>query len=232
LQKLLEEEEFADTEIHVIGHSAGAVFLGPLVKFLASKPGAAKIGVAGLGLQIKTCTLWAPACTIEFFKETYGPVLPQIGNFGMFVLTDGAECDDDCANIYHKSLLYLVSHAMEEVPHVPLLSPGTPILGMDKWLRELGDLKAKKRDVAFAQMLARIEVIRTPNTELPATGRGSTASHHADFDNDGPTVKSALARIVGASTASATAIAGAKLSILETQSSRRDRRRAFDQIMA
>ena len=111
----------------------------------------------------------------------------------LFTLTDGAERDDDCAKIYHKSLLYLVSHAFEAVPHVPLLSPGTPILGMDKWLRELGDMKSKKRDAAFAEMLGRIDVIRTPNTESPAMGRGSTASHHIDFDNDGPTVKSALA---------------------------------------
>ena len=231
LRKLLDEDEFADTEIHVLCHSAGAVFMGPLVKLLASKQGPAKVGVAGLGLPIKSCTLWAPACTIDFFKEHYGPVLPQIGSFGMFVLTDGAERDDDCAKIYHKSLLYLVSHAFEDVPHVPLLSPGTPILGMDKWLREIGDLKSKKRDAAFAQMLARVEVIRSPNTESSATGRGSTASHHGDFDNDGPAVKSALARIVGTSTASATAIAGAKLSIMQTQSSRRDRRRAFDQIL-
>ncbi len=231
LAKLLNEPEFADTEIHVTSHSAGAIFMGPLVKFLASKPGAAKVGVTGLGLPIHTCTLWAPACTIEFFKQNYGPVLSQIADLALFTLTDEAEKDDDCAKIYHKSLLYLVSNACEEVPRVPLLSPGTPILGMEKWLRELGDPKSKKRDAVFAAMLAKIERIRTPNTESPATGRGSTASHHVDFDNDDATVKSTLARIVGASTASATAIAGARLSILQTQSSRRARRQAFDQIM-
>jgi hypothetical protein len=232
LANLLHEEEFKDVEIHVVSHSAGAVFMGPLVKLLASKPGAAKVGVGGLGLPIRTCTLWAPACTIEFFKQNYGPVLPQLGSVGLFTLTDGAEKDDDCAKIYHKSLLYLVSYAFEDVPRIPLLSPGTPILGMEKWLRALSDPKSKQRDAAFAAMLGRIEHIRSPNTDSPATGRGSTASHHGDFDNDDATVKSTLSRIVGVSTVTANLIAAAKLPILQTQSNRRARRQAFDQIMA
>ena len=39
-----------------------------------------------------------------------GPfVAARIKQFAIFTLTDRAEQDDDCANIYHKSLLYLVS---------------------------------------------------------------------------------------------------------------------------
>ena len=51
-------------ELHLVGHSAGAIFHAPLVQLLTSrgniKAGALK-GVQGFGLPIKTCTLWAPA---------------------------------------------------------------------------------------------------------------------------------------------------------------------------
>ncbi len=47
----------------------------------------------------------------------------------MFTLTDKAEQDDNCVNIYNKSLLYLVSNAFEDKQHIPLISDGEPLLG-------------------------------------------------------------------------------------------------------
>ena len=56
-------------------------------------------------------------------------------------LSDQAERDDHCANIYHKSLLYLVSHAFEATPRIPLVRDGVPIVGMEKHARtEFGSL--------------------------------------------------------------------------------------------
>lgn len=49
-----------DVEIHIVGHSAGAIFHAPIVEMLAK---------AGRG--IRTCTLWAPACSVRLFKQSY-----------------------------------------------------------------------------------------------------------------------------------------------------------------
>ena len=70
----------------------------------------------GKPVQFSTCTMWAPACTMDFYRENYLPAIRggSIKQFAIFTLTDRAEQDDDCANIYHKSLLYLVSHAFEK----------------------------------------------------------------------------------------------------------------------
>ena len=65
----------------------------------------------------------------------------QIKQFALFTLTDRAEQDDDCANIYHKSLLYLVSNAFEKELRKPWFrdADGEPLLGMEKFLRQLSD---------------------------------------------------------------------------------------------
>ena len=93
--------------LHLVGHSAGSILLGGLA-------GANQAG--GRPVVFDTCTMWAPACTMEFYREQYVPAIRggSLKQYAIFTLTDRAEQDDDCANIYHKSLLYLVSHAFEK----------------------------------------------------------------------------------------------------------------------
>jgi hypothetical protein len=169
-----------NTEIHVIGHSAGSIFHAPLVQLLAS-----------YGVSIKTCTLWAPACTVELFKQTY---LPLIGNgiesFVLFTMDDKTEQDDNCAGIYNKSLLYLVSNAFEKEPHIPLFCDGIPILGMEKFVKADAQMNA-----LFAGVNA--EWIRSPNNNTDNPAYYSTSRHHGDFDNDKATVAATLQRITG-----------------------------------
>jgi hypothetical protein len=182
-------------EVHVAGHSAGSIFNAPLVQFLASN-GAIAVGPmkgnTGLGVPIETCTLWAAACTVSLFKETYLPVLEsrQIRNLTLFNLSDNAEQDDHCARVYNKSLLYLVSNAFEKRARVPLLRDGEPILGMDKFVEKDKDLKA---------MLGKryVEYVRAPNQFEEGARNASRATSHGDFDDDKATVKATLARIVG-----------------------------------
>ncbi|WP_020606032.1 C1 family peptidase [Spirosoma spitsbergense] len=182
-------------EIHVVGHSAGSTFHAPLVRLLTAKgeitSGYLK-GQTGYGLPIESCTLWAPACTIDLFKKAYLEAIKDdlIRRFALFTLTDKAEQDDNCAQIYHKSLLYLVSNAFEARPRIPIFRPeGEPILGMTKFLdddKELTKLfKSKKADWILA-----------PNTALNEPKNYSTAHQHGDFDDDKPTVKATLARIL------------------------------------
>lgn len=184
-----------ELEIHVIGHSAGSIFHAPLLQLLATKgkitTGKLK-GQAGLGLPVKTCTLWAPACTVDLFKDTYLPLLQKkaIEQFALFVLTDKAERDDTCAHIYNKSLLYLVSNAFEDKQRIPLFRDGVPILGMEKFIR-------KDKDLVALFKTAGAELVLAPNALAEGSPNRSTCQSHGDFDDDKATVNATLARMIG-----------------------------------
>lgn len=183
-------------EVHVAGHSAGSIFHAPLVQLLAT---AGQIDTGplrhkeGYGIPISSLTLWAPACTVQLFKESYLTPIQQgqVQRFALYTLTDNTEQDDHCANIYHKSLLYLVSHAFEDKPRIPLFRDGEGILGMAKFVENDPDLSKLWKASAH-------EWIQTPNQEPQGSPKASTARHHGDFDDDTPTVLGLLARITGA----------------------------------
>jgi hypothetical protein len=183
-------------EIHLVGHSAGAYMLGPLAQLLSSKSkivtGPAK-GSSGYGIPLDSCTLWAPACTTTFFKESYLPVIAdkQVSRFTLFTLTDEVEQDDQCGNIYHKSLLYLVSNAFEAEPRIPLLRGGEPLLGLQSSViadKEIsGVLRAKSNRWVLA-----------PNANPDGSVDASRSQHHGDFDDDSTTLRATMANILAA----------------------------------
>ena len=181
-------------EIHIVGHSAGSIFHGPIVQLLTAKgkisSGPLK-GVDGYKLKIASLNLWAPACTVEYFNQYYADALQSgsIVDFTLFTLTDKAEQDDNCAGIYHKSLLYLVSNAFEKRFRIPVLQPdGEPILGMEKFIR---------KDKALCNLItSNGSWVMAPNT-APAAKDQCAARHHGDFDNDAATLQATLARILG-----------------------------------
>jgi hypothetical protein len=212
----------SDLEIHIAGHSAGSTFHAPLIQLLTSKgkitSGALK-GVTGLGLKVESCTLWAAACTIEQFKDSYLPAIKSkaIARFALFALTDNAERDDNCANIYHKSLLYLVSNAFEGPGRIPLFRDGVPILGMEKFLKKDEELKK-----LFGAGNKNCELILSPNAEPEGSIYRSTAAHHGDFDDDKATVNATLARILNKGKMQS------EFQFSSSASSMKDRRRAMD----
>ncbi len=161
-------------EIHLAGHSAGAVLLAPLVEFLASKK-----------VPIKSLSLWAPACTMELFNAVYRPSIlsGDIEAFDLYTLDDATERDDNCASIYHKSLLYLVSAAFEKDPRKPLNGErnGTPLLGLARDVAALPKSFWNKN---------RRWIVSPGDPE-------SEARHHGDFDNDPITLLTTLRRITG-----------------------------------
>ena len=168
-------------EVHLLGHSAGSIFLAPLVERLAS------------GGTIKTCTLWAPAAAMSLFDEMYLPAIRDgaIEDFGLVTLRDATERDDHCVHIYNKSLLYLVSNAFEEEPRIPLLRPeGEPLLGMAKFVEKHGPLKELVDG-------GRVTWVQAPNDEEVGSPIASTAKQHGGFDDDIATVRALLARVVG-----------------------------------
>ena len=168
-------------EIHVAGHSAGAIFMGPVVRELAKFA------------SISTCHLWAPACTTAFFKQHYLPHLSgpgrKIREFALYTLTDKAEQDDHCARVYNKSLLYLVSRAFEEKRPFGWGWAGTPLLGMEKFIRADSEIQGLFSNKTATWVLA-------PNhSGDPLTASASTT--HGGFDNDRPTLQGTIRRILG-----------------------------------
>ncbi|MBB2963687.1 C1 family peptidase [Methylobacterium sp. R2-1] len=158
-------------EIHLVGHSAGSILHALLAKYLVEKD-----------VKIRSLSLWAPACTMEVFDTVFKPLIDdgKIESFDLYTLDDATEQNDHCANIYHKSLLYLVSAAFEASPRIPGIRDGVPILGMAK----------------FAQTIPRsFWRAQTCNWFL-SPGEKSQSVHHGDFDNDGTTLQTTLGRIL------------------------------------
>jgi hypothetical protein len=191
--------------LHLVGHSAGSIFMAPLARLLTSE-GRVDFGdlqvhpsvtrADGQGLNIDSVALWAPACTVEVFDDAYRPLVDdgRIGRLTLFTLTDEAERDDHCANVYHKSLLYLVANALEAEPRIPLLRPrGIPILGMATALEEeIGDYLAGHD---------RVDWIRSPNEAAVGGPGASRSTSHGGFDDDRATVQATLARMLACAAA-------------------------------
>jgi len=206
-----------DIEIHLVGHSAGAIFQAPIVQLLTAKGKIANgnlKGLEGYNLPIESCTLWAPACTIELFEQYYQPAIEseKIDRFTLFTLTDKAEQDDNCASIYNKSLLYLVSNAFETKPRIPLARDGEPILGLEKFINN---------DKSFQKLLVsdRVDWILSPNNEAEGSAQASTSKQHGAFDDDKATVRATLARILNIESHQV------ELNFMRSASSLRSRRR-------
>jgi hypothetical protein len=195
-------------ELHLVGHSAGAIFLAPFAQLLAAegKIGSGPIkGRSGNGLAVNSLTLWAPACTVDLFNDCYRDLIERgkIARSAIFCLNDKTEQDDNCARIYNKSLLYLVSNAFEKESRIPALRDGVPLLGM---------AKAICKDVALSKLIAsgKIDLVIAPNNQPLGAENASKAMHHGDFDDDLATVSSTFKRILTPRVGTAVATAPAQ----------------------
>jgi hypothetical protein len=115
-------------ELHAAGHSAGAIFHASLL------PAALRQGVPAF----KALYLLAPAVRVDLFQERLAPLIgpgKSVGRLAVFTMNKDRELADNCAVVYHKSLLYLIHFALEEKRE-------TPILGLEISLR--GDARLKE----------------------------------------------------------------------------------------
>ncbi len=154
-------------KLHLVGHSAGGILLGRMLSGLAA---------SGLPHAIDTVQLLAPACTVPFFDQHYRPLLGKPGATGVrqltvFNLTDQREQDDNVLKTYQKSLLYLVSRALEEETPAPLLGMKTASATIDL----------------------------PPGSSFFYAGQdaATNAANHGDFDNDFATMTSVVTTILG-----------------------------------
>jgi len=190
LRRLL--KDVPNLELHLVAHSAGSILFAPLIQELT----AIKLprGRTGMGKTIDSLTLWAPAVTMQLFDESYLPAIQRnkVNRFTLFTLSDKAERDDHCAGIYNKSLLYLVSNALEDRVRIPVLRPeGEPLLGMQRFVEK----HAKLKDLWGKEH----KIILSPNDTSGASGH-STSRTHGGFDDDEPTLRATLARILNNNT--------------------------------
>ena len=155
--------------LHLVGHSTGAVAIGHLLRSLSRRQ-----------LTFDTCSLMAPACTLDWYREAYVPALDETGrlrirDMSIYNLTDHLEQDDTVTSLYHKSLLYLVSNAFEREKEKPLL-------GMQK----------------FSSGVDRVGDLPHIHYSNGATGNVTRSVTHGGFDNDPYTLNHILRRILGA----------------------------------
>ncbi|BAO45243.1 C1 family peptidase [Thiolapillus brandeum] len=155
-------------KLHLVGHSTGAIAIGHLLRTLSRRQ-----------LEFQTCSLMAPACTLDWYERAYVPALDakgrlRIREMTIYNLRDRLEQDDTVTPLYHKSLLYLVSNAFEREREKPLL-------GMQKFspgMTPVGDLPR----------------IHYSNG---ATGNITRSTSHGGFDNDVYTMNHILRRVLG-----------------------------------
>ena len=190
-----------DLKIHFVGHSAGAIWLGHMANDFR------EAGLGGKGSPlVATTTLWAPACTLAFANRFYGGafrnnILDPAG-FHVDVLSDDRERDDyvGSESLYGKSVLYLVSRALED-------RHKTPLLGLKRaWPDQIeaaysADFfnPASRADAnAWAEICGKLNIdAEIHDQQQVDTGAGKVRLSHGSFDNDIDSSMAMLTRILG-----------------------------------
>ena len=98
--------------ITLVGHSAGAIYVGRLLKELdAAMPQDFQANVV----------LIAPACTFDYLADAFEKAGKRVANLRIFGMSDPVERDDHLVRaIYPASLLYFVSGVLEDDRDEPL----------------------------------------------------------------------------------------------------------------
>jgi len=176
-------------EIHLVGHSAGAIFLGYLVDLLAAR---------GLDGSTKSIHLYAPACTVQFANRHFAPHEELMKRTYLDILSDRNEKDDNVAAIYRKSLLYMVSNALEGDLRTPILGLANVLdAGYKGWdgSSSTGEALINWRQmVAACGLTQRTGIVDNPKVVTCRPDTTIDAAHGA-FDNDVDVVTRTLERI-------------------------------------
>ncbi|MGF6513961.1 pimeloyl-ACP methyl ester carboxylesterase [Pseudomonas sp. BT76 TE3572] len=165
LKKLIADMGKKNVELHLIGHSAGSLINGHLAQLLSAR-----------SLAIETSALMAPACTLDFANQTYRKVIEGGGlkrkDFHIYIMSDSREQDDNVIGVYHKSLLYLVSRAYEELQRMPLLGMAK---SLDKDFQDFSNPDLAEWNIAAKNMTEQWNQFyfgKTIPAGFAATGRG------------------------------------------------------------
>jgi hypothetical protein len=181
-------------EIHLMGHSAGAIMQGHFLSAMKTQD-----------LKASSVQLWAPACTVAFATAKYGSAfankVADPKTTLIDVLSDANELSDPCVPVlYSKSLLYLVSRALEPDHKTPVLgmqrawpnwSAGADF--MDGAQRILDNWGAASKGVVLGPSITETEVPIRHETNKDET----ISAGHGSFDNNLNIVNRAIRRVIG-----------------------------------
>lgn len=184
-------------ELHLVGHSAGAILLGHLLE---------RMGLPDLvSPQVRTCTLFAPACSSRFAVERYLVAedlgLIDLKRLTVYCLTDENEKRDGLPSpelpAYGKSLLYLVSRALDDRRKMPLLGMERALIpkyadDSEQWAaEELPFVRAWQSRFSGAA-----NAVTAPDVRDTRMGHRVPATH-GSFDNNIDALTETLQRIAG-----------------------------------
>ncbi|MFH4400454.1 hypothetical protein WMQ46_10630 [Vibrio diabolicus] len=159
-------------KVHLVGHSTGGILMASLLRCLEQ---------LSPNLRIETCSLMAPASTIELFNSHYRPyLLSKNSEFGInkmtiYNLADRLE-QDDSVGPYRKSLLYFVSRSFEE-------DTPAPILGMEIHSNKVLQQSHPNLDFIYSHGDKDVEP-------------GTLSKTHGGFDNDPATLNDILKHVL------------------------------------
>ena len=188
-------------ELHLMGHSAGSIALGSLLDNLTQKD---------LAARVKSVHLYAPACTVAFANRHYATQAEIMSKLHLDILADQREQDDNVAYVYQKSLLYLVSNALEADLRMPVLglenvfnprysgwdgSPGSAE-ALTNWRNAMDISKLKERLTVHDE--EKFVSRRGNGADLPEK---TEIASHGGFDNNVEVIGKTLQRITGAALA-------------------------------
>lgn len=192
-------------ELHLVGHSAGSILLGHLLTRMAQLPADKTRPV------VSTCTLYAAACSVRFAVEHYLPAAEQgllsLDKLWLYQLSDANERADGlpsaAAPVYGKSLLCLVSRALDDARKMPLLGMERALLpefANDAMQWDAGELPFIKQWSKVwtppDQELA-LTTVTQPKVRQTRMGDQASASH-GSFDNNIDVLTRTLERVKGA----------------------------------
>ncbi|MCP5261248.1 MAG: peptidase C1 [Rhodoferax sp.] len=184
----------SDFELHLVGHSAGAILLGHMLSALAAR------NMTGC---IRSMHLFAPACSVQFANRHYTPHADLMQRLYLHILSDRVERNDTVASVYRKSLLYLVSNALE-------VDLRTPLLGLENAFKpdykgwdgtsSTGDTLRAWQQAARSAGLSRPgrTTVLDRDTVVTALPDRRIRAAHGSFDNDVATLRQTLVHIIGA----------------------------------
>lgn len=185
-------------EVHLIGHSAGSILLGHLL---------GRLGGAN-PVQANSCELYAAACSSGFAVQHYGAAAQagvlSLDTLRLHVLTDANERADGLPSaerdIYGKSLLYLVSRALDDIRKQPLLGMERALVAPDPaWLDDQWAGPPNADVAAWLKLWpggALLNRVTSPKVRTTKTGDQIDASH-GSFDNNIDIITGTLERIRG-----------------------------------
>jgi pimeloyl-ACP methyl ester carboxylesterase len=181
LKRYVQKHGKDNVAVHLVGHSAGAIFLAAMLERLVD-----------VEIWVETMNLMAPAIRVDEFERQVFPQIVAGGlvkHFATFGMSDARELDDVCGyggvNPYHKSLLYLVARGFEKPRNGE--PSEIPLVGLERCLTQTG-LRGQIVGAGGACVSAR--------SETPPNSR-SDASSHGGFDDDEGTMTSVLLRMLG-----------------------------------